>query len=205
MGAAPVDETNGPDAAAAFRTRLLDGLATSLKVRGYRETTIADIVRHARTSRRTFYQHFTSKDDCFLALLREANAETIARIEASVDRTAVWDRQVRQAIQAWVASATAYPDLTLSWIRELPSLGDAARQLQRDSIQAFVQLVETLTDDDQLRRAGVPRPPRAFAIVLIGGLRELIATVVEGGGAVSDITDDAVAATLALLGPRGTT
>jgi AcrR family transcriptional regulator len=33
-----------------FRRRLLDGLAASIEERGYRDTTVADIVRHARTS-----------------------------------------------------------------------------------------------------------------------------------------------------------
>ena len=37
----------------AFRLRLLDGLAASITEKGYRETTVADIVRHARTSKRT--------------------------------------------------------------------------------------------------------------------------------------------------------
>ena len=41
-----------------FRVRLLDGLATSIGERGYRASTVADIVRHARTSKRTFYDQF---------------------------------------------------------------------------------------------------------------------------------------------------
>jgi hypothetical protein len=39
--------------------------------------------------------------------------------------------------------------------------------------------------------------------MLLGGLRELIATTVEDGGRVGDITEVAVAASVALLGPRG--
>ncbi|MGV0624231.1 helix-turn-helix domain-containing protein, partial [Mycobacterium kansasii] len=41
-----------------FRLRLLDGLATSITERGYRASTVADVVRCARTSKRTFYDHF---------------------------------------------------------------------------------------------------------------------------------------------------
>jgi AcrR family transcriptional regulator len=39
--------------APAFRGRLLDGLADSITERGYRTTTVADVVRHAKTSKRT--------------------------------------------------------------------------------------------------------------------------------------------------------
>jgi AcrR family transcriptional regulator len=48
-----------------FRRRLLDGLAESIVAIGYRNTTVADIVRRARTSRRTFYEHFDGKEECF--------------------------------------------------------------------------------------------------------------------------------------------
>ena len=58
------------DVASPFRRRLLDGLAASIGERGYRDTTVADIVRHARTSKRTFYGEFSSKEECFIELLR---------------------------------------------------------------------------------------------------------------------------------------
>jgi hypothetical protein len=53
-----------------------------------------------------------------------------------------------------------------------------------------------------LRAAGLRPPSPQVATVLIGGLRELIATTVEDGGDVEDITGAAVAATMLLLGPR---
>jgi AcrR family transcriptional regulator len=187
---------------AEFRRRLLDGMAAAIAERGFSESTIADVVRHARTSRRTFYEHFASKQECFIAVLREANAEMVRQIAAAVDPRARWDTQVRQAIEAWIACAQSQPTLTLSWIREVPALGDESRQLQREALEAFIVLVETLTDTAELRAAGIRPPPRQFAIILLGGLRELIATTVEDGGSIGDITEVAVEATRAMLGPR---
>ena len=187
---------------AEFRRRLLDGMAEAIRTRGFRESTIGDVVRHAHTSRRTFYQHFASKQACFIALLRESNAQLVREIGAAVDPHAPWEAQVRQAIEAWIASARSQPVLTLSWIREVPALGDDARQLQREALEAFIVLVQTLTDTPELRAAGIVPPPRQFAIMLLGGLRELIATTVEDGGDIGDITEVAVEATMALLGPR---
>ena len=48
----------------------------------------------------------------------------------------------------------------------------------------------------------LPPPSRQLAIMLIGGLRELIAATVEDGGDIGGITEVAVAATQAMLGPR---
>jgi len=187
---------------AGFRQRLLAGMAAAIRECGFRDSTVADVVRHARTSRRTFYEHFPSKQACFIALLQEANAAMVRQIAAAVDRRAPWDVQVRQAIEAWIAVAQSDLPLTLSWIRDLPSLGSEARHLQREWLEAFVVLITNLADTPELRAAGVAPPSRQLLIMLIGGLRELIATTVEDGGDIGDITETAIQATQAMLGPR---
>ena len=84
------------DASAAFRDRLIDGLGASIGERGYRDTTVADIVRHARTSKRTFYEQFASKEECLIELLRRNNEDLIANIQAAVDPEADWQHQIRR-------------------------------------------------------------------------------------------------------------
>ncbi len=68
-------------------------------------------------------------------------------------------------------------------------------------IEAFVVLIKDLTDTPELRAAGVAPPPRQLMIMLLGGLRELIATTVKDGGDIGDITEVAVQVTQAMLGP----
>jgi AcrR family transcriptional regulator len=185
----------------AFRQRLLDALAASIADAGYRNTTVADIVRRARTSRRTFYEHFADREACFAALLTDANAQMIRQI-AAVNPEAPWDTQIKQAVEAWIACAESEPAIVLSWIRDMPSLGAEARRLQREMMEAFIVMIQTLTDTDELRAVGVRPVSRQRAIILLGGLRELIAATVEGGGRISDITEAAVQASMALLGPQ---
>jgi AcrR family transcriptional regulator len=198
-------ETASPEPtaeSAEFRQRLLAGMAAAIRECGFRDSTVADVVRHARTSRRTFYEYFPGKQACFIALLQEANRAMVRQIAAAVDRRAPWDTQVRQAIEAWIAVAQSDLPLTLSWIRDLPSLGADARYLQRESQEAFIVLIEDLADTPELRAAGVAPPPRQLLIVLLGGLRELIATTVEDGADIGGITEVAVQATQAMLDPR---
>jgi AcrR family transcriptional regulator len=190
------------DDASVFRQRLLDALAASIAAEGYRHTTVADIVRRARTSRRTFYQYFADKEACFVALLTAATAEMIREISAAVDPSAHRQIQVRQAVETWIACAESQPAIMLSWIRDVPSLGAAARRLQREVMEAFVVMVQTLCDTDQWREAGTGPVPRQLALLLIGGLHELIATTGEDGGRISDITEVAVRASIALLDPH---
>lgn len=184
-----------------FRQRLLDGLAASITEAGFRETTVADVVRRARTSRRTFYEHFSGKEECFIALLADANRDMIRQISEAVDPGAPWAEQVRQAIEAWIACAESEPAITLSWIRDVPALGATSRELQREAMEGFIAMTQRLTDTAEMRAAGIRPPSRQLAIMLLGGLRELIATTVEDGGRAGDVTEVAVRASIALLGP----
>jgi AcrR family transcriptional regulator len=188
---------------ADFRQRLFDALEESIANGGYPKTTIADIVRRARTSRRTFYEHFASKDECFVALLSEANATQVRRITAAVDPAAPWETQVRQAIEAWIASVDSRPALMLSWIRDVPALGLTARVLQREALENFTAMVQGLVESEKFiaGRAG-GAVSRQRIVMLLGGLRELSAVTVETGGQLSDIADEAVDAAIALVGPR---
>jgi AcrR family transcriptional regulator len=185
-----------------FRRRLLDGLAASIGERGYRATTVADIVRHARTSKRTFYDQFASKEQCFLELLHANNERLGQDIQSAVDPDADWVQQIRQAVDAYVSHIEARPAVTLSWIRELPSLGDAARPVQRRGLQLLTNLLIDLSGSAGFRRAGVPPLTPPLAVILLGGLRELTALAVEDGNDVRGIVEPAVEASVALLGSR---
>ena len=186
--------------ASPFRRRLLDGLAASISERGYRESTVADIVRHAKTSKRTFYDQFSSKEECFMELLWRGNQDMIAKIRAAVDPEADWRQQIRQAVDAWVGDIEARPAITLSWIRELPALGHHLREMQRRGMAGITAMFVDLSTNPGFRRAGIAPISPQMAVLLFGGLRELSALAVEDGTDVRDIVDTAVAGSIAILG-----
>jgi AcrR family transcriptional regulator len=185
-----------------FRTRLLAGLSEALRDRSYGEVTVADIVRCARTSKRTFYEHFADKHDCFVALLTLSNVELRGCIAAAVDAAAPWQTQVRQGVAALLGLVQAEPHLFLNWFRAVPALGDEGRELVREGMATFVDLLRTLADTPELKRAGVRTPTRELGIIVFGGLRELIATALEEGRDPESLLQPATEAVCALLAPR---
>ncbi|MET0699315.1 MAG: TetR/AcrR family transcriptional regulator [Mycobacterium sp.] len=198
-------ETNHPQSASdpagddPFRARLLEGLSESIRERGYRETTVADVVRHAKTSKRTFYSQFASKDDCLLELLDNDNEQMIADIRAAVDPDADWYTQVEQAIDSYLTTVESRPPIWLTWIREFPALGDAARPVQRRGMQRLTDMLVDLSGNPGFLRAELPVVTRPVALILLGGLRELTAHTLEDGDDIRGIAATAVAASAALL------
>jgi len=192
----------GTDRPDPFRDRLLDGMAASIIERGFRDSTVADIVRHARTSKRTFYEHFASKEDCLIELLHRNNETLIANIVNAVDPEADWEEQIRQAVGAYVDHIAARPAITLSWIRELPALGAVAQPLHRLAMEHLTDMLVDLSDSPGFRRAQIPPISRPLALIVLGGLRELTALFVEAGHDIHGIIEPAITASTAILGRR---
>src|SRR5581483_4511364 len=137
--------TERPAAGPHHRARLLEGLADSIRERGLRATQISDIVRHARTSRRTFYECFADKESCFVELIQESSLEIHATVRAAVDLEAPWDVQVDTGIDAFLTALASDPALTATISRELPTPGSRGAPLQHEGIERYAHLVVELS------------------------------------------------------------
>lgn len=186
------------------RERLLLAMTAALTEREYHDVTIADIVAHARTSKRTFYEHFASKQECFMELVRETNEIRRQAIVDEVDRAAPWQVQVLQAIRALFGAVHEEPIAFLHSLRALRSLGEEGHALVRSDMAAFVDLLQSLADTPQLRAAGITPPTREAAVVLVGGLRELIVLTLEEGRDPAELIEAATAVAIDVLGPQTT-
>ncbi len=102
------------------RERLIAGLAEAVAENGYAATTIAHITRHAAVSRRTFYEHFESKDECFIAAYDVVMAELDSRIGTAFEQEREWPQAVRAGLAAMLEFLTAEPHLArLSMVEAL--------------------------------------------------------------------------------------
>src|SRR5215207_10064228 len=102
------------------RERLIAGLAEAVAENGYAGTTIAHITRHAAVSRRTFYEHFQSKDECFVSAYDTVMAELDQRVGEAYAAQSEWPRALRAGIAAMLSFLAAEPNLArLSMVEAL--------------------------------------------------------------------------------------
>jgi AcrR family transcriptional regulator len=93
------------------RERLLAAIAHEVATKGYRGTTITEVVSSASVSTRDFYELFKGKEDCFLAafdLVHDHLQGLIADAVADVDD---WPHRVEAALRVALAFFAAEPDL----------------------------------------------------------------------------------------------
>src|SRR5690348_5000750 len=93
------------------RRRLISGLAIAAAEHGYRGATIAHITQRAAVSRRTFYEHFASKDECFAAAYEAVIGELRDRVNDAFDAGGDWPDALGEAIRAALRFLSENPSL----------------------------------------------------------------------------------------------
>ncbi|MQY33870.1 hypothetical protein SRB17_18360 [Streptomyces sp. RB17] len=186
---ARVEPSTASDALVPPRQRLLDGLARAIRDKGVQNTKVSDIVRNARTSKRTFYECFTDKEAC-LAELADDWADSLRQaVVAAVDRTAPWDEQIDAAVDAFLAAIARDPVLSAAIPREFPALGGQYFALFEKDIEFYAAFYMELSRGPMMRRAGVQPLSWEKAIILVGGLSELTDRVLRTGGSLAAAGD----------------
>jgi AcrR family transcriptional regulator len=163
------------------RERLIAGIAEAIAEYGYSGTTIAHITRAAAVSRRTFYEHFSSKDECFVAAYDTVMKELRERVSAAFDETEEWPEAIKAGIEAMLHFLAAEPNLARLCMVEALVAGPAVVERYDAAIQSFVPYF-------QEGREG--RPPEVLSRLsptteeaLVGGMVSLISRRIIAGKA----------------------
>ena len=93
------------------RERLLAAIASEVAERGYRATTITEVVKLASVSTRDFYEHFEGKEDCFIAAFEAVRDHLEDLISAAVAERAEWPAQVTAALRTALEFFASEPEL----------------------------------------------------------------------------------------------
>jgi AcrR family transcriptional regulator len=161
------------------RERLIAGLAEAVAEHGYAGATVAHITRHAAVSRRTFYEHFADRDECFIAAYETVMDELRGRIAAGFEAAPDWPRGVRAAIASMLAFLAAEPALARLAMVEALAAGPVVVERYDAAIQSFVPY---------FREGRADRSPEAPASLsptteeaLVGGMVSLISRRILAG------------------------
>jgi AcrR family transcriptional regulator len=93
------------------RSRLLAGAVATIDELGYPRATIGRITARALLSRRTFYQMFANRDECFAAVLEELVAAVAGELAAADLERSPWRERVRLGVWTILAFLDREPAL----------------------------------------------------------------------------------------------
>jgi AcrR family transcriptional regulator len=170
-GLAPTGNGLGPERVVEIqRARMLAAMVGVSSERGAGNVTVAHVVDHARVSRRTFYELFNDREECFLAAFEEGVARAYAYVVASYDPTARWAERIRAALTGLLSFLDVERDMGQLLI--VGSLGAGANVLERRR-RIFNQMVAVVDQGRDESKAGKELPPLT-AEGLVGGVLSVL-------------------------------
>jgi AcrR family transcriptional regulator len=164
---------------ASQRTRLLEAVGRAVAERGYAAATIDDVVRGAGVSKKTFYEHFADKEDCFLAAYQTASEELLHRVSEAHAAHEDWLARTRAGIVAYLRWLAADPALARVFLIEVAAAGPRAlecRELMRDR---YAELIRE-------RHAGAAtdaRPPIEIFPAVVAAVDDVVVRHIRDQGA----------------------
>ena len=152
------------------RVRILAAMVDIVCERGAGGVSVTDIVERSGVSRRTFYEAFSDRDDCFLGAC-EAALETVRVAVLSAYRTeSKWHERIRAGLVALLRVFDEEPSTGQLLVCE--SLAGGPRVLGRR--EQVLALLTHAVDEGRAQGAGTVPPPPLTAESLVGGVLSVI-------------------------------
>jgi AcrR family transcriptional regulator len=124
------------------RELILAAMIRMVGSKGYRETSVADVIEEAGTSRTTFYKHFEDKRECFLAAYEMLVEQVFSEVRAHCDGEQSWLGRVEMGLSTLVELFALDPALARTAVVEVGAAGAEARRLHWDAIARFTEFLE---------------------------------------------------------------
>lgn len=163
------------------RRRLFLGLSRAVARKGYAAASVADVLAEVRISRRTFYELFSDKEDCFLAAYELAHGALIHHIKKAHEDQPTALAQVKAGNAADLRFIAAEPELAQAFLVGIRSAGPRAMQRRAEAHQEFANMHKQFHQRFRLEHPQLPELPDVVFLALVGGINKMITTEIEAG------------------------
>jgi AcrR family transcriptional regulator len=154
-------------------------MVEAVSERGYSDTRIVDVISVAGVSRKTFYELFDSKEDCFLAaydvLLGNLLGDTANAYESRPG--APWAERIAAGLGALLEHLAAHPDEARFAIVEVLAAGPRAIARRDAALRQFTGFLEAGRSETAVELPGIT------SLSLAGGVNELLYSEILHGAA----------------------
>lgn len=184
------------------RNRIHQAMVQVVSERGYPETRVVDVIGVAGVSRKTFYELFDSKEDCFLAaydvLLGNLLGEATDAFESQSG--ASWAERIAAALEALLRHLAAHPAEARFAIVEVLAAGPKALARRDAGLRQFTGFLESGRSETSVELPGI------ISLSVAGGINELLYSEILHGAVArlpSRLPDLMFWVTLPFLGAEG--
>ncbi len=124
------------------RARILAAMVDVASERGGGNVTVAHVVARSGVSRRTFYEIFQGREDCFLAALDDAIARIAAEVVPAYRQPGPWRERIRAGLRALLEYVDYDPPVARLVVVESLAAGPGALERRRRLLAQIVAAVD---------------------------------------------------------------
>ncbi|HST56335.1 MAG TPA: TetR family transcriptional regulator [Solirubrobacteraceae bacterium] len=183
------------------RARLLMAARWVVAEHGYWGMTVARVTARSRVSRKTFYELFDDREDCFLALFEEAVAEIAPTVVSAFEEGRGWRGRMRAGLGALLGVFDDEPAVALLCVVE--ALGGGLRVLELRG--RILQVLMDVVDRGRLESSASRGLPVLTAEGVVGAVLSVLYTRISERGAGSAASERGVGAAATRRLPAGQT
>jgi AcrR family transcriptional regulator len=182
------------------RARILAAMINVSGERGAGNVTVAQVVERAGVSRRTFYEIFLDREDCFLAAFDEAITRVSRYVLDAYDPKARWAERIRTTLTGLLSFLDVEPGAGQLLI--VGSLGGGANALKRRK-HVLSQMIVLVDEGRRESKTGDQLPALTAEGIVGGALSVLHARLLDAeGGPLLELTSPLVSMiVMPYLGP----
>jgi AcrR family transcriptional regulator len=163
------------------RSRLIAGMLLALCEKSFAAVSVADVVRLARVSKRTFYEHFETREACYLASYEAVSGALLTRIEEAAVLDLPVGSRLMAAAEAYLSALQEVPPLARTFFLEIQLAGADALAARRKVHQRFADVLRELVKKGKNAGADVRALSPDMAVAIVGAINELLMVRIEQG------------------------
>src|SRR3954452_10118389 len=186
------------------RERLLVAMADATAAKGYANVAVADVIERAGVSRRSFYEHFSNKEDAFLAAYDAGVAallDAIAEAEEAAAQGGGLLARARAGTEVYLQLLADNPAFARTFLIEVLGAGPVALD-RRDAVHArFAQRLADAHAAIAEQVGGLPTPAPYVFRAAVGAIHELVLDCLlkRGAAALPELLEPVLEIELRLL------
>jgi AcrR family transcriptional regulator len=148
-----------------YRNRILAAVVDAVDDVGYERVSVAEIIARAGVSRKTFYDAYADREDCFLAALEQTFGRADVLAAGTCPDEASWRDRVRVGLAHLLATLDENPALARLWLIEAVRGGERVLRRRAEVLDGLARMIDVGRDEV----AGC-QVPAMTADALVGGV-----------------------------------
>jgi AcrR family transcriptional regulator len=186
---------------ASQRGRLLSAFVALAADRGVGAVTISEIVRQAGTAKRTFYEHFRDKDDCFLQAFEVASELMVGTVIDTVAAEPDPVLRIDRGARAYLDALVAHPEFTRLFLTHMRAGGPQLAQRWTLWVETLAGVLVAWRVESRRMHPELPALTLLQATAAISAINEIVSITLlrDGIDGIALVADELVALTIAFL------